>query len=209
MTDEPAAQDSALGYLTSFSYQAGTWEKTRRVVVKVEWPPGELHSRVGFIVTNLSRTAERVVAFYNQRGTAEQHIKEGKNAINWTRLSCHGFRNNEVRLQLHVLAYNMGNFCRTLALPDEVEHWSMTTLREKLIKIGAKIVRHGRYLTFQLGEVPQLGEVAIPRRQFAEILQLIDAQLCYRLRGLKGIIWEIPTEWEGGGSNSGSLVCRR
>ena len=155
-------------YYASFSYQAGTWEKTRRVVAKVEWHPGELYPRVGFIVTNLSRTAERVVAFYNQRGTAEQHIKEGKDAINWTRLSCHGFRNNEVRLQLHVLAYNMGNFLRTLALPDEVEHWSMTTLREKLIKIGAKIVRHGRYVTFQLAEV------AIPRRLFAAILRLID-----------------------------------
>jgi hypothetical protein len=111
--------------------------------------------------------ARRVVAFYNRRGTAEQHIKEGKNAINWTQLSCHDFRNNEVRLQRHVLAYNMGNFLRTLALPDEVEHWSMTTLREKLIKIGAKVVRHGRYVTFQLAEV------AISRQLLAEILQLI------------------------------------
>ncbi len=143
-------------------------DKTRRVVAKVEWHSDELYPRVGFIVTNLSRAAERVVAFYNQRGTAEQHIKEGKNAINWTRLSCHGFRNNEVRLQLHVLAYNMGNFLRTLALPDEVEHWSMTTLREKLIKIGAKVVKHSRYVTFQLAEV------AIPRTLFAEILRLID-----------------------------------
>ena len=86
--------------------------------------------------------AERVVAFYNLRGTAEQHITEGKNAINWTRLSCHGFRNNEVRLQLHVLAYNMAKLVRTLALPDEVEYLSLTTLREKLVKIGAKVVRH-------------------------------------------------------------------
>jgi hypothetical protein len=155
-------------YYASFSYQAGTWDKPRRVVAKVEWHPGELYPRVGFIVTNLSRPAERVVAFYNQRGTAEQHIKEGKNAINWTRLSCHGFRNNEVRLQLHVMAYNMGNFLRTLALPNEVEHWSMTTLREKLIKIGAKVARHGRYVTFQLAEI------AIPRRLFGEILRLID-----------------------------------
>ena len=154
-------------YFASFSYQAGTWDKARQVVAKVEWHPGELCPRVGFIVTNLSRPAERGVAFYNRRGTAEQHIKEGKNAINWTRLSCHGFRNNEVRLQLHVLAYNMGNFLRTLALPDEVEHWSMTTLREKLIKIGAKVVRHGRYVTFQLAEV------AISRQLLAEILQLI------------------------------------
>ncbi len=73
-----------------------------------------------------------------------------------------------MRLQLHILAYNMGNFLRTLALPDEVERWSMTTLREKLIKIAAKFVRHGRYVTFQLAEV------AIPRWLFAAILRLID-----------------------------------
>ncbi len=155
-------------YYASFGYRAKSWDKARRVVAKVEWHPGELFPRVGFIVTNLSRPAERVVAFYNRRGTAEQHIKEGKNAINWTRLSCHGFRNNEVRLQLHALAYNLGNFLRTLALPEAVEHWSLTTLREKLIKIGAKVVRHGRYITFQLAEV------AISRSLFANILCLID-----------------------------------
>ena len=71
------------------------------MAAKVEWHPGELYPRVGFIVTNLSRPAERVVAFYNHRGTAEQFIKEGKNAIKWTRLSCRKFRNNEVCLQLH------------------------------------------------------------------------------------------------------------
>ncbi|MCH8112950.1 MAG: IS1380 family transposase [Proteobacteria bacterium] len=152
----------------SFSYQAGSWGRKRRVVAKVEWHPGELYPRVGFIVTNLSRPAKRVVAFYNQRGTAEQHIKEGKNAIRWTRLSCQKFRNNEVRLQLHALAYNLGNFMRTLGLPKEVEHWSMTTLREKLIKIGAKIVRHGRYVIFQMAEV------AISRDLFADILRRID-----------------------------------
>ena len=67
-----------------------------------------------FIVTNLSRPAERVVAFYNHRGTAEQNIKEGKNAIKWTRLSCRKFCDNAVRLQLHALAYNLANFMRTL-----------------------------------------------------------------------------------------------
>ena len=136
-------------------------------MAKVEWHPRELVPRVGFIVTNLSRPAERVVAFYSHRGTAEQYIKEGKYAIKWTRLSCSKFRNNEVRLQLHALAYNLGNFMRTLALPKEVEHWSLTTLREKLVKTGAKVVRHGRYVTFQLAEV------AVPRRLFAEILRLI------------------------------------
>ncbi len=116
-------------YHASFSYQAGSWSRPRRVVAKVEWHPGELYPRVGFIVTNMTRPAERVVAFYNQRGTAEQHIKEGKNAITWTRLSCRRFAANAVRLQLHALAYNLANFLRTLTLPKEVEHWSMTTLR--------------------------------------------------------------------------------
>ncbi len=155
-------------FYASFSYQAGSWDRKRRVVAKVEWHPGELVPRVGYIVTNLSRPAERVVAFYNHRGTAEQHIKEGKNAIRWTRLSCRKFRNNEVRLQLHALAYNLGNFMRTLVLPKEVEHWSLTTLREKLVKIGAKVVRHGRYVAFQMAEV------AVPRSLFRKILSLID-----------------------------------
>ena len=54
--------------------------------------------------------------------------KEGKNELRWTRLSCHAFQHNAVRLQLHALAYNLANFLRTLALPQEVEHWSLTTL---------------------------------------------------------------------------------
>src|SRR6516225_7814706 len=99
----------------NFSYQAGSWSRPRRVVAKVEWHSGELYPRVGFIVTNMTRPAERVVAFYNKRGTCEQWIKEGKGAIKWTRLSCRTFAANAVRLQLHALAYNLGNFLRTLA----------------------------------------------------------------------------------------------
>ena len=102
----------------NFTYQARSWTKPRRVIAKVEWHPGELYPRVGFIVTNLSRPAERVVAFYNKRGTCEQWIKEGKGAIKWTRLSCRTFAANPVRLQLHALAYNLGNFLRTLATPE-------------------------------------------------------------------------------------------
>jgi Transposase DDE domain group 1 len=151
----------------SFSYRAQSWNKPRRVVAKVEWHPGELYPRVGFIVTNLARPAARVVAFYNQRGTCEQFIKEGKGAVKWTRLSCRTFAANAVRLQLHVLAYNLGNFMRTLALPKPAERWSLTSLREKLIKIGAKVVSHGRYVTFQMAEI------AVPRQMFQEILTLI------------------------------------
>jgi hypothetical protein len=154
-------------YYASFRYQAQSWNKPRHVVAKVEWHPGELYPSVGFIITNLARSAEGIVAFYNRRGTCEQYIKEGKNAIKWTRLSCRTFAANAVRLQLHALAYNLGNFMRTLAMPKTVERWSMTSLREKLVKIGAKVVSHGRYVTFQLAEV------AVPRRLFAEILSLI------------------------------------
>ena len=95
------------------------------MVAKVAWNLGEPYPRVGLdplrgsSVTNLSRTVANVVAFYNHRGTAEQHIREGRNAIKWTRLSCRKFRNNAVRLQLHALAYNLGNFMQTLALPKE------------------------------------------------------------------------------------------
>jgi len=122
------------------------------VIAKVEWHPGELYPGVGFIVTNLSRPADRVVAFYNQRGTAEPWIKEGKGAIRWTRSSCRTFAANAVRLQLHALAYNLGNFLRTLATPEPIKDWSLTSLKEKLIKIGAKLVSHGRYVAFQMAE---------------------------------------------------------
>jgi len=154
-------------FYANFRYQVASWKIPRRVIAKVEWHPGELVPRIGFVVTNLSRLAERVVAFYNQRGTAEQWIKEGKNAINWTRLSCRSFAANAVRLQLHALAYNLGNFLRTLATPEPIKDWSLTSLQEKLIKIGAKLVSHGRYVAFQMAEV------AIPSSLFAEILQLI------------------------------------
>ncbi len=150
-----------------FLYQAGTWDKPRRVVAKIEHHQGELFPRVGFIVTNLRRPSWRVVKFYNGRGTAEQWIKEGKNAVKWTRLSCHDFVDNQVRLQLFALAYNLGNFLRRLALPRSVKHWSMTTLREKLIKIGAKVVTHARYVIFQMAEV------AVPRGLFRAILERI------------------------------------
>jgi hypothetical protein len=142
------------------------------VTLGAVWHQGKLHPRVGFIVTNLKRPAARISKFYYGRGTAEQYIKEGKLALRWTRLSCHAFRHNAVRLQLHALADNLANFLRSLALPKEVAQWSLSTLREKLVKIGARIVRHGRYFVFQLAEA------AVPRALFGAILRRID-----RLRG--------------------------
>jgi Transposase DDE domain group 1/MobA-like NTP transferase domain len=162
--DLPGFKGPLAGILAGLDWIAAP--KPRRVVAKVEWHPG-VYPRVGFIVTNMARPAENVVAFYNKRGTCEQWIKEGKGAIKWTRLSCRSFAANAVRLQLHALAYNLGNFLRTLATPEPIKDWSLTSLKEKLIKIGAKIVSHGRYVAFQMTEV------AIPRNLFAEILRLI------------------------------------
>jgi len=154
---------------STFRYQAASWAKPRRVVAKIEWHLGELFPRVGFIITNTARRSRNVVGFYNQRGTAEQWIKEWKGALKGTRLSCRSFNANAVRLQLHALAYNLENFLRTLATPEAIAEWSLTSLREKLIKIGAKVVNHGRYVTFQMAEV------AIPRKLFAAIMQRIAA----------------------------------
>ena len=151
----------------SFRYQAASWKIPRRIVAKIEWHAGELFARVNYIVTNLRWKSSNVVKFYNKRGTAEQWIKEGKYALNWTRLSCHDFVDNQVRLQLFALAYNLGNFLRRLVLPRPVRKWSLRTLREKLIKIGAKVIRHSRYVIFQMAEV------AVPRAMFREILNRI------------------------------------
>jgi hypothetical protein len=108
---------------------------------------------VGFIVTNLSYPTKGIIQFYNGRGTAEQWIKEGKYALNWTRLSCHKFVANQVRLWLFVLAYNLGNLMRRLALPEAIKHWTLTSLQTRLIKTGGRLVRHARRLVFKLAEV--------------------------------------------------------
>ena len=150
-----------------FVYQTQSWDIPRRVVAKVEWHQGELFPRVGFVVTNLNLPPEGVTHFYNGRGTAEQWIKEGKYALNWTRISCHRFVANQVRLWLFVLAYNLGNFMRRLTLPESVKHWSLRSVQTKLIKMGGRLVRHARRLVFQLAEV------AVSREVFRQVLERI------------------------------------
>ena len=118
-TEEPSPKPIVSYH--DFTYQAQSWNVSRRVVAKVEWHQGELFPRVGFIVTNLSYPTIGIVRFYNGRGTAEQWIKEGKYALNWTRLSCHKFVANQVRLGLFIMAYNLGNFLRRLVLPESMK----------------------------------------------------------------------------------------
>jgi Transposase DDE domain group 1 len=152
----------------SFQYQAASWDRSRRVIAKIEHHLGELFPRAGFIVTSLTGANRAVVCFYNQRGTAEQWIKEGKEATHWTRLSCHRFRANEVRLLLGVIAYNLGNLLRRLALPLTIQNWSLTSLQQRLFKTGGRLIRHARYF------VLQLAEGHLTRRLFGQIVGRIQ-----------------------------------
>jgi hypothetical protein len=136
----------------SFLYQAESWKKARRVVAKVEFHAGELFPRVGFIVTSLDADSRAVVRFYNKRGTAEQWIREGKQAVKITRLSCHRFQSNEVRLWLSVIAYNLGNLWRRLVLPSRIEKWSLSSLQRRLVKTGGRLIKHARYYWLLLAE---------------------------------------------------------
>ena len=152
----------------SFLYQAASWQTVRRVVAKVEFHFGELFPRVGFIVTNLTAESRAVVRFYNKRGTAEQWIKEGKQAVKLTRLSCHRFRANEVRLWLSLIAYNLGNLWRRLVLPARIGNWSLTSLQQRLVKTGGRLIKHARYYWLLLAES------RLTRRLFAALLRRIE-----------------------------------
>jgi hypothetical protein len=151
----------------SFLYQAATWNRARRVVAKVEFHFGELFPRVGFIATTLAADNRAVVRFYNKRGTAEQWIKEGKQAVKMTRLSCHRFRSNEVRLWLSVIAYNLGNLWRRLVLPMRIGAWSLTSLQQRLVKTGGRLIKHARYYWLLLAESH------LTRRLFGSMLRRI------------------------------------
>jgi hypothetical protein len=134
-----------------FKYKASSWKKARRVVVKIEKPEGQLLYNYTFIVTNMSLFPEDVVKFYCNRGTMENFIKEGKLGLSFDKMSSTDFIANANKLQEMVLAYNFNNWFRNLCL-DKTSMKDMTieTIRTKLIKIAAKLVKGGRYLTFKL-----------------------------------------------------------
>ena len=136
---------------------AGRWRKWAAL--------GRAFSTRGLHRDQYERQCQWVVHFYNGRSPVEQWIKEEKYALNWTRLSWKNLVSNQMRFAFFVMAYNLaGNFLRRLVLPREIRHWSLCTLPTKLIKIGAKVVRHSRYITFQMAEGVVSGKL------FAEIL---------------------------------------
>ena len=152
-----------------FLYRAASSNMARRVVAKVEHHAGELFPRIGFVVTNLTLPSRAVVRFYNKRGTAEQWIKEGKQAVKMTRPNCHRFRSNEVRLWLSVIAYNLGNLWRRLVLPKGIGTWSLTSLQQRLVKTDGWLVKHARYYWLLLAESH------MTRRLFASMVGRIEA----------------------------------
>jgi hypothetical protein len=153
----------------SVLYQAASWKRARRVVAKVKFHFGELFPRVGFIVTNLEADSRAVVRFCNERGTAEQWINEGKQAVKMTRLSCHRFRSNQLRLWLSVIAYTLGNLWRRLALPKRNGNWSLTSLQQRLVKTGGRLIKHAGYYWL----LP--AESHLTRRLFGGMLRRIAA----------------------------------
>ena len=185
----------------SFRYQAESWTTPRRIVAKVEHHQDELFPRVGFIVTNMVLPSRSVVRFYNKRGTAEQWIKEGKQATHWTRLSCHRFRANEARLQLSVLAYNLGNLWRRLVLPPRITRWSLTSLQQRLVKTGGRLVKCRAFFARRRGARPprKHADARSPRRWAKNGLDETAAQArCQEVSVIAG---------RGRGRSSTAIMC--
>ncbi|MCB1377649.1 MAG: transposase [Alphaproteobacteria bacterium] len=103
-------------------------------MAKVKWHPGELYPRVGSIVTNLSRPPENIVVFFNQRVSCEQYVRERRNGVKQACLSHRSYAADAVRLQLHTLAYNLGNLLGTLAAPESIRDWPLSNLKGKPTK---------------------------------------------------------------------------
>ena len=134
----------------SFYYQASSWDIPRRVVVKVERKAGELHPRTGYIVTSLEAEPKAVLKAYNLRGNMENFIKESKLDFGMDSLSHSSFTANCVKCLIKALAYNLMNLMKRLVLPREFLKSRMLSLRSWMVKLGARMVRSGRKVTFRL-----------------------------------------------------------
>ena len=147
------AKDNAVDYAVvygEFYYQAGTWNKPRRVVFKIEKPFNQITHMYTFIVTNMTADIESIIQFYCGRGNMENFIKESKNGFDFGAVSSHSKLVNANRLQIHALAYNIFNWFKRLALCASMKKQCADTIRLKLIKIAVKVVRSDRYIYFKL-----------------------------------------------------------
>ena len=133
-----------------FDYQANSWDIPRRVAVKIEKPYGQFTYKYTFIVTNTTMTAKDVIKFYSNRGHMENFIKESKNGFDFRTMSSQSLETNANRLQVSMLAYNLFNWFRRIALPKNMRKHFVDTIRLKLLKIASRVVNSGRYTTFKL-----------------------------------------------------------
>jgi len=137
-------------YVAEVQYQAKSWNRERRVVIKMEKPAGEILFNFTYIITNLELDPEDIIRIYCNRGHMENFIKEAKNGFACQKMSSTNFQANEVKLQICMLAYNFNNWFRRLCLPANMQPSRMETVRTQLVKIAAKLVRSGRYWTWKL-----------------------------------------------------------
>lgn len=133
-----------------FMYQAGSWSHPRRVVFKVEKPTNQLVHMFTFIVTTMEAEPYQIIQFYCGRGKMENFIKEGKSGFDFSSVSNHSKVVNANRLRVHMLAYNLLNWFRRLALSANMRKQRIDTIRLKLLKVAAKTVRSARYMIFKL-----------------------------------------------------------
>jgi len=151
-------------------YQAGSWVSPRRVVIKMEKPQGQMICIPTYIVTNMELPPESLIRFYCNRGRMENFIKESKHGFDFDTMSSPSMTVNANRLQLSALAYNLFNWFRRITLPTSMRMHHVDTLRLKLLKIAARLVRAARYLTFKLcSSCPYQEEF---RQAFANIQRL-------------------------------------
>ena len=141
--------DYAVAY-GEFMYRASSWPYGRRVVCKVEKPENQMVYMYTFVVTNMDSSPEYLIKFYCKRGRMENFIKESKSGFDFASVSSHARIVNANRLQVHALAYNIFNWFRRLALSANMRKQRIDTVRLKLLKIAAKIIRSARYITFKL-----------------------------------------------------------
>ncbi|MCD8218182.1 MAG: IS1380 family transposase [Clostridiales bacterium] len=133
-----------------FMYQAGTWNHPRRVVFKIEKPYGQMVHMYTFIVTTMDSAPYQVIQFYCGRGKMENYIKEGKSGFVFASVSSNSMVVNANRLQVHVLAYNLFDWFKRLALAVSMRKQQIDTIRLKLLKIAARVVKSARYKYFKL-----------------------------------------------------------
>lgn len=149
-----AVAEDPLCYMAThgeFMYQAGSWSHLRRVVFKIEKPEGQFHHLFTFIVTNMEELdAYQILQYYCGRGRMENYIQECKSGFGFTAVSSSSMKVNANRLQIHCLAYNLFNWFRNLVLPENMRKHHVDTIRIKLLKIAARVVRSARSIIFKL-----------------------------------------------------------